>query len=442
MNKTAIETSFPVFPSRIIEGPARKFVDLFSPIRETPSAFLWLSFVTYLGNAISPYVRLDSASSEPRFYGVVIGKSGRTRKSAGNNLARDLFRKVGAKDQRIVEGFGSAEGTLVMLGENILPKPAIIHLDEMNILASKTDISGSVGVAALHQLFENHDYDHQLAHSNYTVRNAYLSVIGASTLEDFTKAWSSKHKDTGFFSRLLLVAADTDKRIHRPLDPDSGKLTEIIDEVKALVSSVITQPKVFTMDPDADETWKKFYDSFGDGAEWNRIDTYGFRLMAIQAVLRGENSITKGNVQQVVDFLHYEVAIREIVNPVIAENPVAQMEELIRIHLPEGMTMRKRELQRKTNYQRLGIEIFDRAIGNMVKNEEITFAKEGKSILYSRTKLEDAPEFDFDEMVICDVIGSEDDNLMFENPNEIEAFIDYGDDCLQSLDQSAADMIM
>jgi hypothetical protein len=334
LSKTTTESSFPLFPKDIIQGVAQDFVNLYSPIRETPEAFLWLSFVTYLGNAISPYVRLDCASSEPRFYSVVIGKSGRTRKSAGNNVARDLFKQVKAKDQEIVEGFGSAEGMLVRLGDPNSPKPAILYLDEMSILASKTDITGSVGIAALHKLFEDHDYDHPLAHDNYTVRNAYLSLIGASTLDDFTKTWSTKHKDAGFFSRLLLVAGDTDRRIHRPVDPDSDKLAELVRDVKALVSSVIGGSKVFKMDSDADEVWAKFYAEFGDGPEWNRIDTYGFRLMVVQAVLRGEATVTKETVQEVIDFLQYEVAVREAVSPVIAENPVAQMEELIRRHLP------------------------------------------------------------------------------------------------------------
>ncbi len=113
LSKKTTETSFPDFPKGIIQGVAKQFVDLYSPIRETPEGFLWLAFLTYFGNAISPYVRLDCDSSEPRFYGVVIGKSGRTRKSAGNNAARDLFKEVAPQGQVIVEGFGSAEALLI-----------------------------------------------------------------------------------------------------------------------------------------------------------------------------------------------------------------------------------------------------------------------------------------------------------------------------------------
>jgi len=85
--------------------------------------------------------------------------------------------------------------------------------------------------------------------------------------------------------------------------------------------------------------------------------------MALQAVLRGENIVTKENVQQVVEFLQCEVAVREAVSPVIAENPVAQMEELIRRFLPEGTIMTKRELQRKTNYSRRNISTVIKSTG-------------------------------------------------------------------------------
>ena len=391
MSKNTFESSFPPFPNGIIQGVAKQFVELYSPIRETPEGFLWLSFVTYFGNAISPFVRLNCTSSEPRFFGVVIGKSGRTRKSAGNNAARDLFKRI-ESEQQIVEGFGSAEGMLVKLGSPAKPKPTIFHFDEINLLAAKTEIKGSAGIAALHKLFDDHDYDHPLAKDDYTVRNAYLSLIGASTLEDFTKTWTAKHEDAGFFSRLLLVAGDADKRISRPVDPDQAQLDILVREVQGLVSSVISDTRVLTIDADAVEVWDKFYESFGDGPEWNRIDAYGFRLMTVQSVLRGEHSVTKSNVQSVVEFLQYEVAIREAVAPVVAENAAAKMEELIRRHLPEGLTITKRDLQRHTNYNRFGIEAFNRALANMESEGEIKKRKAGRSTIYTRPADGDSDE--------------------------------------------------
>jgi hypothetical protein len=442
VTKQANESSFPPFPGGIIQGVAKRFVDLYSPIRETPEAFLWLAFLAYFGNAVSPYVRLDCDSSEPRFYGVVIGKSGRTRKSAGNNVAKDLFKKVAPNGQVIIEGFGSAEGMLKKLGASDSPKTAIVHLDEMNILSSKTDINGSAGIAPLHQLFENHDYDHPLAQGGYTVRNAYLSTIGASTPEDFREAWSSKHANAGFFSRLLVVAGDADQRVPRPVDPDPGALAALVEEVKNSVSSVIKRSRVLKMDEDAEVVWAKFYDTFGEGPEWNRIDTYGFRLMAVQAVLRGEETVTKANVQLVVEFLQYEVAVREAVSPVIAENSAARMEELIRKFFPEGETMTKRTLQRKTNYTRFGIETFDRALGNMIGNKEINCRIEGKSAFYTRATSGEAEEAGSSGVVVEGVIDSAEDTARATKPNETAALAQGDGECHQFSTQPDPEMTM
>jgi Protein of unknown function (DUF3987) len=426
LKQNTFESSFPVFPNAIIQGVARKFVDLYSPIRETPEGFLWLSFVAYFGNLISPHVRLDCASSEPRFFGVTIGESGRTRKSAGNNAARDLFKALESEchAQTIIEGFGSAEGMLRVLGKGQgQQNPAIVHLDEINLLAAKTDIKGSAGIAALHKLFEDHDCDHPLADGGYFVKGAYLSLIGASTLADFIKTWGTKHADAGFFSRLLIVAADVgEKRFPRPKDPDPKELASLVAEVGALFDSVRGRHLVVTLAPEAEELWAGFYDSFGSGPEWNRIDTYGLRLMAVQAVLRCEEIVTKENTQQVIDFLQYEVAVREAVKPIIAENSVAQMEESIRRHLPEGETMKKRDLQRRTNYTRFGIETFDRAITNMTRNEEIDTNTEGRSVVYTRVNSDSDQPRDTLGIGISSVIEDDEDSGKPRNSNNDAVF--------------------
>ena len=333
---------FPNFPCAIIRGLAKKFVDLYAPIREVPEQFLWLAFITYLGNVISQFVKLDIDYSEPRLFGVVIGQSARTKKSTGNNLARDLFRVAFKGWERcVVEGFGSAEGLLTYLSKhpNI---PTILHLDEINILAQKTNFEGTVGISALNKLFEGHNYDHTLAgQKSYQVKSAYLSMLGASTLDDFRKTWVAKHTDAGFFSRLLIVGADyTGRRVSRPPQADKVALDTLATELRKRVEQLQKEyrqnggPVEISLDPDAAKIWDSFYCSFGEGKEWDRIDTYGFRLMAIQAVLEGVRCVTKAIAQQVVEFLQYEVAVRWIVQPIIAENAAAEMEELIMRYLP------------------------------------------------------------------------------------------------------------
>lgn len=372
---------FPEFPSTIICGPAKKFVDLYTPIREVPPEFLWVSFLVYFGNLVSPYIQLSAAYSEPRFYAVVLGRSARTRKSTAINLARDFFRDGIQREFSfsVTEGFGSAEGMLKSIKNSEQPSN-IVHLDEMNILAAKTGAPGSVGISALNKLFEDHDYDHPLAAVTVAIKNAYLSLLGASTLEDFQRMWDGHHEDTGFFSRLLMVCADSpDRRIAIPQKPDLERLQALQAEVKGILANLRDQwkkndskPVELPLAEDAYKLWEKFYNTIQEGKEWDRIETQGMRLMTVLAAQESLGSVPAEIVKQVIDFLHYEVAVRRFVLPVIADNQMAEMEQLIRRCLPEdGGWITSRDLTRATHAHRKGIEIFNRALANLKTDGEI-----------------------------------------------------------------------
>jgi hypothetical protein len=80
----------------------------------------------------------------------------------------------------------------------------------------------------------------------------------------------------------------------------TAKSQTLVDKTKALIAGLDAAcqrnngtPVEYPFDADAVEVWDRFYDSIGDGKEWDRVDTYGFRLMVIQAVLKGHQTITR-----------------------------------------------------------------------------------------------------------------------------------------------------
>jgi len=408
MNKQ--ESSFPQFPSEVIKGLAKDFVDLYRGKREVPDELFWAAFVTYFGSLISPYVRLEAFdASEPRLYTAIIGRSGKTKKSTAQNLARDFISKLhgSSEDQiRIIEGFGSAEGIVTLLQALPAGRPAILHLDEINVLAQKTGMDGSVGISLLNKLFEDHHYEQPIRDKNPRITSAHLSLVGASTLEDYQKAWSGKHKDTGFLSRIMVIAAEPSSlRIAIPKPPDPESYRELQMRVKDCYAAMKGNPKAFNIDPEALELWQGFYDTFRDGEEWNRIDAYAFRFMTLQAALTGQSSITSEIMRDVISISKYEVASRMQVSPVIAENQLAMVEQIIRKHIPLGETVSRRELQRRMNADRYGIKNFHSALGNLENAGELHCEHKGKTILYTRI-----PDLDENsEESLSSVIISHDD---------------------------------
>jgi hypothetical protein len=410
------ESNFPSFPTAIIKGLAKDFVDLYRGKREVPDELLWAAFVTYFGSLISPYLRLAVFdASEPRLFTAIIGRSGKTKKSTAQNLARDFIRKLynGSEDQiRIIEGFGSAEGLVTQLQALTNKKPAILHLDEINVLAQKTGMDGSVGISLLNKLFEDHHYEQPIRDKNPRITDAHLSVVGASTLEDYQKAWSGKHKDTGFLSRIMVILAEPSLlRIAIPQQPDPESYRELQSRVKVCYTAIQGNPREFEIDSEALELWEAFYETFEDGEEWNRIDAYAYRFMTLQAALTGQTSITSEVMRDVISISKYQVESRAHVSPVIAENQLAMVEQIIRKHLRSGETVSRRELQRGMNADRYGIKVFHAALSNLVSAGEIHWEQKGKTVLYTRTQEPDESS----EESLSSVIISHDDTCTAQN---------------------------
>lgn len=384
------ESSLPQFPTEVIKGFSKDFVSLYKNKRQVPDELIWAAFMAYFGNLISPYARLSiSENTEPRLYLVNLGRSGQTKKSTALNLARDFIRGLFPNDKtsiQIVEGFGSAEGLVAKLAMADREKtPTMLHLDEVNVLAQKTGMDNSVGISVLNKLFEDQNYEHPLRDSIISISNARLSLVGASTIEDYQKVWSGKHKDTGFFSRLFLVPAEPSSlRIAVPVQADINDCEKLRERVRESVLLLKRQPVKFHIDDDARRLFEDFYAISGDGDEWNRIDTYAFRFMTLQAVVTGAQSITKEIMEDVIKISNYQTAARISVSPIIAENQCAMVEQLIRRALPEGTTLSRRNLQRKINADRYGIKNFDSALKNLVSTGELNRTERGKTVLYTR----------------------------------------------------------
>jgi hypothetical protein len=191
---------------------------------------------------------------------------------------------------------------------------------------------------------------------------------------------------------------------------------------------VKNKPRTFRLSPDAKQAWEEFYRSFGTEDEWNRIDTYGLRLMTLQTVLENQDEVTVVIVRRVIDFLQWEVAVRNILAPVIADNQAAEMEQKILKALEGESVLTKRELERKTNACRKGTRLFQTACNALKSDGRITITPDAKhKAVYSRVECdEDASE---DNNVITGVINGDDDSVKRYNTLVVS---NLGRSCLSS----------
>jgi len=133
-----LSNQLPTLPGGVLVGVLKDFVETYVPTTECPSPFLWSSFATVLGDAVSPYVARDNAlRTEPRLYTANIGQSGVSRRSTGAKRATDVIKiALGQTGIQMVNGFGSMEGLLRVL-QNANGVPVLNYFDELELMFKK-----------------------------------------------------------------------------------------------------------------------------------------------------------------------------------------------------------------------------------------------------------------------------------------------------------------
>lgn len=103
--------------------------------------------------------------------------------------------------------------------------------------------------------------------------------------------------------------------------------------------------------------------------------------MIIFAALKREfREISEATVSQVTALCDYELEVRRECEPVEASSKIAEMEERLRRALGRG-PLKKRDLLRKVHAHRDGLWVFDHAIDNLRKHEEVLLDTKTKTYL-------------------------------------------------------------
>jgi hypothetical protein len=214
------------------------------------------------------------------------------------------------------------------------------------------------------------------------IQEAHLGILGNSTTDRFADLWEGSHVDSGFMWRWTLVTGEPDKVLPIPPSPDTERVKDLDDNIRRVVEGVKSKTGGFNVDfadEKAREIWIDFYCNQLDKNDplSNRIDTMGERLMMILQVAKHEDfsvmpAIDAETVSGVIEFLKYQGHLRREFAPVVANNPIAKLEQKILARLPNpGNSMTRRLLQRATHSYRDGVEAFYRAVGNVIRNGDM-----------------------------------------------------------------------
>jgi len=363
-----INTGLQKFPLSIMGGVAGDFAKLYNSYLEPPKEFFFFSFLTCLGAALANRLTLASEiKPQPRFYTLILGESADDRKSTAAMKTVDFFKET-LQDFKVCYGVGSAEGLQERINE-CTPHGLLLVFDELKAFVSKCKIEASVLLPCVNTLFESNRYESRTKKSDIFLENASLSILSASTISTYENMWSTQFTDIGFNNRLFIVPASGERRHSIPKKIPQDEKDFLKKQIGILLQQVGNYCELnFT--ENALKRYDQWYLSLEGSIHTKRLDIYALRFMPLVAINDGKTEIDVDVVEKVIGMMNWQLAVRKQYDPIDADNEVARMENRIRRCL-HSQSLGSRDLKRRCNVNRYGIWVFDTALKNLQKADEV-----------------------------------------------------------------------
>lgn len=132
--------------------------------------------------------------------------------------------------------------------------------------------------------------------------------------------------------------------------------------------------------PDARRLYHDWYMSLPQSLHTKRLDTYAIRFMPLLAINEFKDVVDLEVVRKVIALCNWQYEARKRYDPIDADSKMARAEEKIRRVLSSG-GKKKRDLSRAVHVDRIGTWVFETALTNLLKAEQIVLDKKSKIYL-------------------------------------------------------------
>lgn len=361
------------FPSSVISGVAGDFAKVYGSHLEAPEHFFFMSYLTVFGLYVSDKLCLKSQRKlAPRFFVVFLGESDNAKKSTAIEEATehfsDLLKSSGDNSFKVCRGAASGEG----LGRLLKKTPKVlVFYDELKTFASKAGIKNSTLLPCINTLFESVRFENWTSRDPLMIEHGLIAMLAASTVDTYSNLFSPAFMDIGFNNRLFLVPGDSDKDFCLPSPIPESEIKRLHNQLQKRLN-LLQGNLTMSIEKDALKYWDQFYKYIKrQGPHAKRLDQYGLRLMPIIALNDMKTTVDFETVEKVISLLKWQLNVRQIYDPIDAEGKIARMEESIRRAFKIDKKWTRRDLQRKTHYNRHGIWVWESAIKNLIGNSEL-----------------------------------------------------------------------
>ena len=307
-------------------------------------------------------------------------------------MSQDLMQEFFAgMDTDVIGGTGSGEGLLEAVGG----LPVVLMPDEFSLLVKKGRIEASSLPERLTELFNKNSTSYYLKGKVYNVEDARLSICSATTPELYMTMFDPQGTSGGLVSRLFVVLSGEAIIKPPPTIPraEEYRLRERMGEViqREVDRAKKNENQLFRLGwgPGAEATWMEFYRPLRKSGDRlaERLDSYGLRLVALFAVSRGDDEISRDTVSRVVDLLDYQWAVRRMVQPVEAESlDAALAQHVLRVLVGAEDWVTRSALYRAVHAERYGPDCFARVLRGLGAIGHVERENEGRATSYRVTQ--------------------------------------------------------
>ena len=360
------------FPAEVMTGAAGAFAHLYSSYMESPKLFFYMAYLTCLGSYLSGSLTIDSEiRPQPRLYTLLLADSADDRKSTAISKTTSFFR-TSIADFHMCRGVGSAEGLNKLLGGT--GKKLLLSFDEFAAFVGKCKIESSVLLPFVNTLFEDNYYEARTKKDIVIMSDTHLSILAASTIATYERTWSPAFTDIGFNNRLWLVTGKGGRKFSCPrtIPEESKRLAR--SKLSAVLDHAAKHP-VMAITDDARELYDNWYLTRPATIHGKRLDTYALRFMSLLAVNDLKPEVDVDTVKKVIALCDHQHHVRQLHDPVDADNVIAGLEEKIRRVLKAKGRVTGRDLKRALHVNQTGLWSYNAALDGLNKEKEIAFDK-------------------------------------------------------------------
>ena len=343
---------------------------------------MYMSFLTCLGSLFAKSLTITTEiKPQPRLYILLLGGSAEERKSTAIEKTVEFFdyalkEKNQLSQLYVCRGAGSAEGLAKILKKN---SNLLLYYDEFKAFISKAKIRNSTLLQCVNSLFESNYYENQTSKAAISIKKGSLSLLAASTAQTYESAWDTSFTAIGFNNRLFIVPGTAQREHSLPLEIPINDKCQLSNELYKILSFVGNFRKLNITDG-ARELYHNWYMNRPVSIHSKRLDGYALRFMELFAINKMATVIDEDIVNNAIELMDWEFEMRQLHDPIDADNTTAKIEEKIRRALSHKdkktgkiVSLTDRKLKQITNANRTGLYFYSWGLKNLQGANEIAF---------------------------------------------------------------------